>query len=291
MSENITGKTQLIGLLATPISHSISPAMHNTAFAMLGLDFVYLAFDCNREKLGAAVEGLKAIKVRGFNLSMPNKTEIIKHLDKLSPAAKLSQAVNTVVNDNGILTGHNTDGTGYMLSLKDEGIDIIGKKMTIIGAGGAAIAICVQAALDGVKEISIFNRRGSSYNRSEEIIRRINEVTNCSVQVFNIEYTEKLRIEIRSSAILVNATPIGMKPFENMCCITDPTMLREDLIVSDLVYMPSRTKLLEIAQKRGCKIINGLGMLLWQGAKAFELWTGEEMPVEYVKKTVFKDYK
>ncbi|MFT8321869.1 MAG: shikimate dehydrogenase [Bacillus sp. (in: firmicutes)] len=287
MAERITGKTKLIGLLGTPISHSKSPKMHNEAFAKLGLDYVYLAFDVNNEQLPKVIEGYRALNVRGSNVTMPNKTLVCNYLDKLSPAAEMIGAVNTIVNDDGVLTGHITDGTGYMRALKEAGIDIIGKKMTIAGAGGAATAICIQAALDGVKEISIFNRKDENYSRAEKTVQEINSKTDCKASLFDLDHTEALRNEIADSVIFTNGTSVGMKPLEGQSVITDPSMLRPDLIVSDVVYMPEKTKLLEMAEAQGCRIINGLGMMLWQGAKAFELWTGEEMPVGHVKELLF----
>lgn len=154
MVERITGHTELIGLIAYPIRHSSSPAMHNEAFAYLGLDYAYLAFEVDNDSLKDAIKGIRALKMVGANVSMPNKTVVHKYLDKLSPAAKLAGAVNTIVNENGVLTGHITDGIGYMESLRDNNIDITGKKLTIVGAGGAATALQVQAALDGVAEMS-----------------------------------------------------------------------------------------------------------------------------------------
>lgn len=287
MSERISGKTKLIGLLATPISHSISPKMHNEAFAKLGLDYAYLAFECGEEQLEYTVNGFRALNIRGYNVSMPNKITICKYMDNLSPAAEMIGAVNTVVNDNGILTGHITDGIGYMKSLEDAGVDVIGKKMTLIGAGGAATAISIQAALDGVKEISIFNRKDKFFSIGEKTVKDINEKTKCKAQIFDLEDTEKLALEIQDSVILTDASPVGMKPLENLCNISDPSMLRADLVVSDIVYIPNKTKLLEIAESRGCKTINGLGMMIWQGAEAFKLWTGEEMPVDYIKELIF----
>ena len=287
MSEHISGKTKLIGLLATPISHSISPKMHNEAFAKLGLDYAYLAFDCGEDQLEYAINGFRALNLRGYNVSMPNKMNICKYMDNLSPAAEMIGAVNTVVNDNGILTGHITDGIGYMKSLEDAGVDVIGKKMTLIGAGGAATAISIQAALDGVKEISIFNRKDKFFSIGEKTVKDINEKTKCKAQIFDLEDTEKLALEIQDSVILTDASPVGMKPLENLCNISDPSMLRADLVVSDIVYIPNKTKLLEIAESRGCKTINGLGMMIWQGAEAFKLWTGEEMPVDYIKEIIF----
>ncbi|AGX41713.1 shikimate dehydrogenase [Clostridium saccharobutylicum] len=246
MGERITGKTQLTGLLGTPVSHSISPIMHNESFAKLGLDFAYLAFNVGNEGVKSAVEGLRTLNARGFNVTMPNKTVICQYLDKLSPAAELAGAVNTVVNDNGVLTGHITDGTGYMRSLKEAGIDIIGKKMTIVGAGGAATAIEIQAALDGVKEISIFNIKDEFFERAKKTVQDINEKTNCKATLFDLEDKETLRREIANSAILTNATGIGMKPYEGQTYV-EKSMLRSDLIVSDVIYNPEKTTLLEMA--------------------------------------------
>lgn len=287
MTERITGATKLIGLLGTPISHSLSPKMHNEAFAKLGLDYVYLAFDVGYQQLPGVIEGMRQLNIRGFNVTMPNKTLVCNYLDQLSAAAELAGAVNTVVNDNGILTGHITDGTGYMKALNEAEIDIIGKKMTIAGAGGAGTAICIQAALDGVKEISIFNQKDEYFSRAEETVKKIRLKTDCNVQLFDINDTHKLRDEIAESAIFTNSTSLGMKPYEGKSIIPDISMLHADLVVSDVVYIPKKSRLLEMAEEKGCQTINGLGMMLWQGAKAFEIWTGQEMPVEYIKDLLF----
>ena len=284
MAERISGKTELIGLIATPIRHSSSPKMHNEAFAKLGLDYTYLAFEVGTEQLEDTIKGFRAMNVRGSNVSMPNKTVVHKYLDKLSPAAELCGAVNTIVNDNGVLTGHITDGIGYMSALKDAGIDIIGKKMTIVGAGGAATAIQVQAALDGVAEISIFNRKDEFYSNAEQTVKKLREKTNCIVNLYDLDDLDKLKEEISTSVILTNATGVGMKPLEGKTYIPDKSFLREDLIVSDIVYAPRETELLKMAKEVGCKkTMNGLGMMLFQGAAAFEMWTGKQMPIEYMK--------
>ena len=287
MAERITGHTELIGLIATPIRHSMSPTMHNEAFAHLGLDYVYLAFEVDNQELKDVVQGFRALKLRGFNVSMPNKTAICQYLDKLSPAAELVGAVNTVVNDNGVLTGHITDGTGYMRALAEEGINIIGKKMTVLGAGGAATALCVQAALNGVKEISIFNQKEKFFANAEQTLARIRNNTNCEIHLYDLADHDRLRQEIDSSMILTNATGVGMKPFEGQMLLPNDSFLRPDLIVSDVIYNPRKTHLLQVAEKKGCRTLNGLGMMLWQGAKAFEIWTGKEMPVDYVKNVLF----
>lgn len=282
MSERITGHTELIGLIAKPIKHSSSPKMHNEAFGKIGLDYAYLAFEVDEENLEDAVKGLKALGARGWNVSMPYKKAIIKYLDKLTPAAEMCEAVNTVINDNGVLTGTITDGTGFMMGLKDAGIDPIGKKMTIVGAGGAATAVAIQAALDGVKEISIFNIKDKFYENGEHTVRKINENTNCKATIYELD-NDKLKEEIESSYLLLNATGVGMKPLEGQTWLPDVACLRSDLICVDTIYSPLKTKFLEMAESVGCKTLNGLPMLLYQGAAAFKLWTGKDMPIEHVK--------
>ena len=283
MAERINGHTELIGLIATPIRHSKSPTMHNEAFAKLGLDYAYLAFEVGNDQLEDAVKGFKALGVKGYNVSMPNKTVIGKYLDELSPAAQLCGAVNTVVYEDGKLTGHITDGIGYMRSLQDKGFDVIGKKITVVGAGGAATAICIQAALDGVKEIAIFNRKDEFWERAQQNVKNINEKTNCKATLYDLADKDALRREIADSYLFANATGVGMKPLEGQMVIPDESYLRPDLIVTDVVYMPTKTKLLEVAESVGCQYMNGLGMMLYQGAAAFKMWTKQDMPIEHIK--------
>ena len=283
MAERMTGHTELIGLIATPIRHSSSPTMHNEAFAKLGLDYVYLAFEVGNEELEDTIKGFRAMKVRGSNVSMPNKTVVHKYLDKLSPAAELCGAVNTIVNDDGVLTGHMTDGIGCMMALKDAGVDVIGKKITIVGAGGAATAIEVQAALDGVAEISIFNAKDNFFVNAEKTAEKLNSKTDCKVNVFDLADLEKLKEEIASSVLFINATGMGMKPLEGKTYIPDKSFFRPDLTVLDIVYIPAETALLKLAKEAGCRTLNGLGMMLFQGAAAFKLFTGKDMPIEYMK--------
>ena len=179
-----TTQTKLTALLGSPISHSISPLMHNESFRQLGLDYVYKAYDVDIEHLRNAVEELRAINARGFNLTMPNKNAMCELCDSLSPAAQIIGAVNTVVNDNGHLTGYTTDGIGYMRGLREDGYNVIGKKMTLLGAGGAATSIFVQAALDGMSEISIFSRRSKFYDRAIQIISTLKKHTDCKIRLF-----------------------------------------------------------------------------------------------------------
>ena len=286
MAERITGHTELIGLMAYPIRHSSSPAMHNEAFATLGLDYAYLAFEVDNDSLEDAVKGLRALKMVGSNVSMPNKTVVGQYLDKLDPAAEMAGAVNTIVNRDGVLTGYITDGIGYMQSLKDNNIDVIGKKMTVTGAGGAAKAIEIQAALDGVKEISIFNRKDKFWSAAEKTVETIRKNTDCIVNLYDLDDKEKLREELADSYLFAQATGVGMKPLEGQCVSPDKSFLRPELIVTDTIYSPRETALLKMAKEVGCKTMNGLGMMLLQGDAAFYLWTGQHMPIEHMKEVL-----
>ncbi len=286
--KEITGHTQVFGLLGSPISHSISPQMHNEAFRQLDMDCVYLAFEVGQDGMKAVVEGLRTLNVRGYNVTMPNKNIMATLCDKLSPAAEIIGAVNTVVNNNGILTGYTTDGTGYMRAVSDAGHNIIGKKMTLLGAGGASTSIFVQAALDGLSEISVFSRSTSKfYDRAKNIIEKLKEHSSCKVNLYDLDDESRLRHEISESSILTNATSVGMAPDIDNSIINDTSIFHKDLIVSDIIYNPRETKLMKLAKEAGCPTFNGLYMLLYQGAEAFKIWTGQDMPVDIIKTKYF----
>ena len=286
----ITGHTRLTALLGSPVAHSISPLMHNEAFQLLDLDYTYLCFEVNEETLPAAVDGLKACGIRGFNLTMPNKNKIVELLDELSPAARLIGAVNTVVNDDGHPTGYTADGVGYMQAVKDAGYDITGKAITIMGAGGAATAICAQAALDGVEKIHIFARETSRFwDRTQKLAENINSTLPCKAVLHENKNTAALAQAISESALLLNATSVGMAPNTEGTIIEDTSLYHPDLIVSDVIYNPRETRFLKEAREAGCRTFNGMYMLLYQGAEAFRLWTGKEMPVKEIKANFFAD--
>lgn len=288
MRTKITGTTSLLGLIGTPVDHSKSPEMYNYGFQKLGFDYTYLAFDVPKENLSNAIDTIKVFKMKGANVTMPHKSEVIKYLDEVSPASRIIGAVNTIVNHNGKLVGHITDGLGYVRNLKEEGISLKNKNITIIGAGGSATAIIVQCALEGAKEISIFNIKDSFFERAKRIVENLNkEVPSCLVNLYDLEDSTNLSLEISTSHILVNCTVIGMSPYLNQSPIKDLSVFRKDLIVTDVIYSPKQTKLLSDASSCGCKTIGGLGMLVWQGAEAFKLYTGEEMPVEEIKDMFF----
>lgn len=284
----ITGKTRLTGLLGSPVAHSISPLMHNEAFHLLDLDYAYLCFDLKEKDMEDAVKALKLLNVRGFNCTMPVKIRMCELADRLSPAAELIGAVNTVVNENGTFVGHNTDGIGFTEALRSCGYEVKGKKITLLGAGGAATAMAVQAALDGALEINVFNRKTRSWSRGRQLVDNLNKKTACKAALYDLDDETELRLRLADSDLLANGTPSGMAPDTDLMPISDPTMLHEELTVFDAIYNPRETRLLREAARRGCHTHNGLYMLLYQGAAAFRLWTGQEMPVEQIKEKFFR---
>lgn len=287
MAKEITGHTKLICLLGTPVSHSISPSMHNASFKALDLDYAYLAFDVNTDTLKDTVNTLKNIGARGWNLTMPCKNQMADLCDKLSPASEISGSVNTVVNENGMLTGYTTDGIGFLRSANEAGHDLIGKKIVLLGAGGASTSILVQAALDGAAEIAVFSRPGKFYDRALGIIETLNAKTNCSCHIHDLAELTLLKEELKNSYILINGTSVGMSPNTNQCIIPDTSFFHKDLVVADVIYNPKETKLLTMAKEAGCDTFNGMYMLLYQGAEAFRLWTNKDMPVKLIKERYF----
>lgn len=289
MERRISGTTTLLGLIGSPVGHSGSPAMYNYSFEKLGIDCAYLAFDITVDQVADFMKAAKTLNMRGFNVTMPCKTEVAKQVDELSPAAQIVGAVNTVVIEDGKMIGHITDGVGFIRNLAEHGVDVKDKKITILGGGGAGTAIQVQAALDGAREISIFNMKDAFFVKVEETAEKIRKaVPGCEVNTCDLSDETRLYEEIAECDILINATRIGMKPMEDMSLIKDTSVFRKDLVVADVVYNPKETKMIQEAKAAGVKAaIGGSGMLLWQGVEAFKLYTGQEMPVEEVKRLFF----
>lgn len=277
MKNTITGYTGLYGIVANPIKHSASPMMHNTAFQELKMNDVYLAFEVEKKELSNFVTAVITLGIKGFNVSMPYKVEIMQYLDELTPAASLCKAVNTVLNKEGRLIGHITDGVGFMQACYDNGWDSRGKKITILGAGGAATAIIVQAALDGVKEIVVYNRSDKPY------IQELNKQLESHIVLKSLADKESLKEDIKDSYMLVNTTNVGMAPNIDDCILPDESYLSEGLKVVDIIYNPKMTKLLEMAKNKGLEYSNGQGMIVYQGAESFHFWTGKQMPIKEVK--------
>lgn len=285
---HISGTTTMLGLIGTPVEHSKSPAMYNHCFQRFGLDWAYLAFDISLEETGDAIQAIRALHMRGANVTMPCKNAVIPYLDRITPAAQAIQAVNTIVNEGGVLVGHNTDGCGYTQNLRRSGVEVAGKKIVLLGGGGAASAIAIQSALEGAAEIAVFNRRDEFWPRVEKGLAAIAEAApGCAISLRDLDDKAALKDAIDRCDILSNATRVGMAPFEDQSVITDLSWFRPDLIVTDVVYSPAETKMLREAKAAGCKTCDGLGMLLCQGAEAFRLYSGLEMPVEEIRELLY----
>lgn len=292
MEKRINGHTKLYALIGSPVGHSGSPAMQNYSFEKLGLDCAYLAFDIPLEKTKDALDAFRTLHVGGFNVTMPCKTEVARLVEHLSPAAELIGACNTVVvEEDGTMTGHNTDGVGFVRNLKEHGVEVKGQRIVLLGTGGAATAIAVQAALDGAAEIAIFNQKDEFYANGEKTVEKLRKAVPgiSSVSINDLGDTELLREAVKNADILVNATRAGMSPLEDVIPVPED-VLRPELAVADVVYNPRETLLVRKAKEAGCRAaVGGIGMLLWQGAAAFELFTGQEMPAAEVKEKFFSE--
>ena len=289
MERRINGHTRLYALIGSPVGHSGSPAMYNYSFQKLGIDCAYLAFDVPLEKTADAVQALRTLHAGGFNVTMPCKTAVAGLVDRLSPAAELVGACNTVVvEEDGSLTGHITDGIGFVRNLREHGVEVKGSRIVLIGTGGAATAIAVQAALDHAAEIAIFNRRDEFFANGEKTVEKIRRaVPEVKVTISDLEDEDVLAEVTGRSDILINATRAGMSPMENTMPVPE-SILRPELAVADVVYNPRETLMIRKAKEKGCRAaVGGIGMLLWQGAAAFELFTGQEMPAQEVMENFF----
>jgi shikimate dehydrogenase len=271
-----TGQTRIIGVIGDPIAHTLSPAMHNAACEHLGLGYIYLPFQVHREELAGALEGIKALNFIGINVTLPHKTAVLPFLDQIAPEAELIGAVNTIHNVGGRLIGYNTDGQGFVHSLLEGGrCSPKGKIITILGTGGAARAVAVQLALEGAAQLFIVGR---NLQKAEEIAAAVTAgAPRCRVSTGCLEEREVANFLLHSQ-ILVHATPVGMYPHVTEEPVVSRDLLHRDLLVCDLIYNPFYTKLLSQAAAKGCATLSGLGMLVWQGALAFNIWTGREAP-------------
>ena len=282
----INGYTRLAAVVANPIKHSISPFIHNSAFEATHTNGVYLAWEVEGTDLAETVANIRRYQMYGINLSMPYKEQVIPYLDQLSEEACLIGAVNTVVNREGTLIGYNTDGKGFFKSLPS--FKISGKRMVLLGAGGAAKAILAQAILDGVSQISVFVR-SSSMEKTRPYLEKIQNATGFRVDLFALEDIQDLQDSITQADLLVNATSVGMDGSSQP--IPTSIVLPEKLMVADVIYQPFETPFLKWARNQGNQSINGLGMLLYQAAEAFELWTGKEMPTDQIWELLKQKYQ
>lgn len=282
----IDGYTRLAAVVANPIKHSISPFIHNSAFEATNTNGVYLAWEVDATELAETVANIRRYQMYGINLSMPYKEQVIPYLDQLSEEACLIGAVNTVVNREGTLIGYNTDGKGFFKSLPS--FKISRKRLVLLGAGGAAKAILAQAILDGVSQISVFVR-SSSMEKTRPYLEKIQNATGFRVDLFALEDVQDLQDSITQADLLVNATSVGMDGSSQP--IPTSIVLPEKLLVADVIYQPFETPFLKWAKEQGNQSINGLGMLLYQAAEAFELWTGKEMPTDQIWELLKQKYQ
>ena len=282
----IDGYTRLAAVVANPIKHSISPFIHNSAFEATNTNGVYLAWEVDAAELAETVANIRRYQMYGINLSMPYKEQVIPYLDQLNEEACLIGAVNTVVNREGTLIGYNTDGKGFFKSLPS--FKISRKRLVLLGAGGAAKAILAQAILDGVSQISVFVR-SSSMEKTRPYLEKIQNATGFRVDLFALEDVQDLQDSITKADLLVNATSVGMDGTSQP--IPTSIVLPEKLMVADVIYQPFETPFLKWARNQGNQSINGLGMLLYQAAEAFELWTGKEMPTDQIWELLKQKYQ
>ncbi|HHW48560.1 MAG TPA: shikimate dehydrogenase [Clostridiaceae bacterium] len=285
----VTGKTRIMGVLGNPVEHSISPQIHNTISNLLGVNAIYIPLKSNINNLEDTIKGLKAINVAGFNITIPFKEKVMQYLDECSQEARLIGAVNTVVNKNGRLIGYNTDAEGFSKSFEEAfGKSFKSARIMVLGAGGAARAVAVKAAMQGADTINIVNR--TSW-KAAEIASLINNHFECKAEAVGFENIKQRNL-LEKTDVIINTTPIGMYPDIDNSPVSVENNFSEKHIVYDLIYNPPETKLLKHAKKCGARTLNGLGMLLRQAILAYELITGISVPddVSSTVITLFENY-
>ena len=287
MTDGISGKTKVCGIIGYPIEHTMSPPIHNAAFKAMGLDYVYVAFGVKPEDVGKAVQGMRAFNMRGMSVTIPHKLAVIPYIDKLDPLAEKIGAVNTIVNDDGILTGYNTDALGFLQPLLEKGVEPEGKNVVIVGAGGASRAVSFILADRGANLV-ILNRK-EELDWAENIAANVTQAFGRKTRA--LELTRKnLKDEIATADILVNVTSVGMHPKVDATAVPGD-LLNSGLIVCDVVYNPLKTRLIREAEAAGATTFSGIDMLVWQGVIAFEKWTGVKPPVDLMKEEAIKGFQ
>ena len=274
----ISGKTRVCGVIGDPIEHTLSPIMHNAAFEALKLDYVFLAFKVKPAEVGNAISGMRALSIHGLNVTMPHKNAVIKYLDEIDPAGKTIASANTILNKDGRLFGFNTDGVGALNALEQNGVEPRGKKVLLLGAGGAAKAIAYTLSQEA-DELVILNRTPKP---ATELANLLKQKFNKKINAGELS-PSAVKDNLADSDVLINATSVGMKPNANQTPVA-PEWLKPDLAVMDIVYNPIETKLAKDAKAAGAKVVSGVEMLIYQGAASFEIWTACKAPVEVMRK-------
>jgi shikimate dehydrogenase len=266
------------GVIGDPIEHTLSPTMHNAAFKHLKLDFVFLAFRVKAAELENAMRSMRGLGIRGLNITMPHKNEVAKYLDRVDPTVKFLGSVNTILNEDGRLLGFNTDGVGALKALRENGVNPDGKKLLLLGAGGAAKAIAYALAKE-VGELCILNRAAE---KAKELADALSRTFGKKI-VGDALSSSAIQRNLQDSDILINATSVGMHPHISQSLVA-PQWLKSDLCVMDIVYNPVETKLVKDAKAAGAHVVSGVEMLLYQGAASFEIWTGVSAPIEVMRR-------
>ena len=279
----VTGTTTVAGVIGWPVKHSLSPPMHNAAFAALGLDWVYVPFEVAPETVAEALAGMRALGVRGLNVTIPHKAAVAKLVDEVDDTAAALEAVNTVHNRDGRLIGYNTDGPGFLRSLREAGHEVRGKRVALIGAGGSARSIAYAVAREGAARLSIVARKIEQARNLAELVRQragYERVMAAGLELADAE------VRVTEAEIVVDSTPVGMHPRTEVASVVPTSWLHEGQVVCDLTYNPRETTLLRAARSRGAMTVDGTGMLVHQGAVAFEIWTGETAPVDIMREAL-----
>jgi shikimate dehydrogenase len=275
---SISGKTKVCALIGDPVGHSLSPRIQNAAFQFLGLDYVYVTFRVELKELGKAIRGVRSLKIHGLNVTMPLKEDVIRHLNQLDKGAEAIGAVNTILNNEGTLMGYNTDGEGTLMSLKASNQGPADKKIVVLGAGGSSRAVSYSLAKEA-RELVILNRTAG---KAEKLARELSKRFGNKVRYGKL-CEDQMGKELGDADLLINTTPIGMYPHEEETPV-DRSLLRPDLTVFELIYHPLKTRLLREAEAAGAKTIDGLNMLVYQGAASFEIWTNKKAPIDVMMK-------
>lgn len=277
-NQSVTGKTTICGVIGDPIEHTLSPAMHNAAFQALFLDWIYLPFRVSRADLSKALYGIRALNIRGVSVTIPHKVAVTAILDELDPLAMNIGAVNTILNSGGKLKGFNTDAPGFIRAFTERNIELENKNVVVLGAGGAARAVCFALA-ENKAAVTILNR---TVEKAEELAADISDTGVKQVGAAGLNAVN-LESALKDADILVNTTSSGMSPDTDSTLVT-ADMIKPGMTVYDIVYNPSRTRLLAEAETAGARTISGMEMLLWQGVQSFEIWTGLKAPVEIMRR-------
>jgi len=279
-SVEVDGASQVVGVIGWPIQHSLSPPMHNAAFRALGLNWVYVAFAVHPDNVGAAIEGMRALGLRGLNVTIPHKTAVVNHLDNISAVSQSLGVVNTIVNADGHLRGDSTDGAGFIRALEEAGEGVTDNRVVLIGAGGSARAVALAAAQEQPEELIIVNRTPQRAVQIAELVRAAGGLE--AARAIALDSPEVASV-VSSAHVIIDATPVGMYPHADVAPVLPPEWLRPCQLVCDLTYNPRETILLKAAREAGARTLGGTGMLVHQGSIAFEQWTGQEAPIEVMR--------